>query len=220
MSIATGGPDWIQQLQELIDDPGLLVARQELRARYSPQLSYGRHFAPAGPTAKPAAVMVLIHIPQVGDWQNASIPLTVRPQHLPDHPGQISFPGGRLEATETYVEAAIREFQEELGVASFPGQVIGPLMPIWVFNSDYWLQPYLAIHTGSLSFQPCPREVDRLIQFPLASLLETRPDQAQQFSRGNVSWSANVFEHQGDMVWGVTAVILGELAAILKGLRQ
>lgn len=212
---------WVRRLELLSQAKDLSEQRQQLRSRYSPRLSYGRHFSPPGPFAKPAAVMVLLHQTDPdGDWRDCSIPLTVRPDHLPDHPGQISFPGGRVEEGESYLQAALRELQEELGALVFQGDVLGSLMPLWVFNSDYKLRPFLAVHVGELNYDPCQHEVARLIQLPVRALLSESDNQSQQFSRGSVHWQANVFQHEDDVVWGATAIVLAELAVILRRLDQ
>lgn len=212
-------PAWIEQLQRLIQDPQLLEKRQQLRLGYSPQLSYGRHFSPPGIAAKPAAVMVLMQLPNAeADWTQCTIPLTVRPKHLPDHPGQVSFPGGRVESGEDHRQAAIREFEEELGVP-FSGSIVASLLPIWVFNSDYALLPILAFDVGPLEYQPSTDEVDRMIHFPVCQLLETQLHKSE-ISRGLIRWKAKVFRYQDDEIWGATAIVLGELAAILRELKS
>jgi 8-oxo-dGTP pyrophosphatase MutT (NUDIX family) len=208
-------------LEALLQAEDLFEQRHRLRSLYSPKLSYGRHFGPPEPDAKPAAIMVLLHQPDSDcDWRECSIPLTVRPDHLPDHPGQISFPGGRVENGESYLQAAQRELEEELGTVNFHADVIGSLMPIWVFNSNYKLRPFLAVHVGELNYDPCQQEVARLIQFPIRLLLSSVDDQSRQFSRGSVHWQANVFQHEEDVVWGATAMMLAELAAILRRLDR
>ncbi|MBX3420663.1 MAG: CoA pyrophosphatase [Pirellulaceae bacterium] len=195
--------------------------RQQARMRYCPQMSYGRHFAPPSPSARPAAVMIFIHQPEPhAHWSRCSIPLTVRPDYLADHPGQISLPGGRLEANETYQQAAIREFSEELGVTPFPGRILGPLLPLWVFNSNYRLQPYVAWHTGNIDYHPCPREVARVIHLPVAELLADSAVRYGTFGRGQVRWQAGLYQLDGDQIWGATAIILAEVAAIFRGLLE
>lgn len=216
--VSQGLPAWASSLQEILAGEQCLPDRQSWRAAFSPQLSYGRHFSPPGPSAKPASVMILMQLQHAkDDWTDATIPLTVRPAHLPDHPGQISLPGGRVEVGEDTLSAATREFEEELGVSAFPGQVLGELQPIWVFNSDYHLTPFVAVHAGQLMYQPCHHEVDRLIHFPVRELL-TATEHVGNFTRGSVNWQARYFPCGLDKVWGATAIVLGELAAILRAL--
>jgi len=161
--------------------------------------------------------MILLQQPHRNSpWQDCFLPLTVRPLDLADHPGQISLPGGRLEGGESPQEAAEREFCEELGVHEFPGSVLGSLLPMWVFNSDYYLTPYLAVYSGPIDYCPCSREVVRVIQLPVSELLKVNQPSLGSFSRGCVNWHAGVFQYEQDCIWGATAMILAELAAVLR----
>ncbi len=187
------------------------------RARFSPALSYGRHFGPPSPTAKPAAVMVHIERHRTtGTLRDWRIPLTVRPMHLSDHPGQISFPGGRLELGESHEEAAKREYCEELGVESFTGQIACELAPLNVYNSDYCVQPYISLEWTTRSYQPCTFEVERLIFLPLTDLLDLKKVVVHSFRRESVQWAAPAIGIGNDKIWGATAIILGELIAVLQ----
>ncbi len=185
--------------------------RQAARARFSPSLSFGRHFCPPLPTARPAAVMMMIE-PRDGQWV---LPLTVRPNHLPDHPGQVCLPGGRVEAGESILEAAEREYCEELGVDIFPGQTLGHLQSIYVYNSDYLMTPCVAISHEAHKYNPSPDEVASLVYLPLADLLDSNCYVNKRHQRGSVYWHALGIEACGVHVWGATAIVLGELAAVL-----
>lgn len=191
-------------------------SRQAGRNRFSPELSYGRHFGPPAPGVKQAAVMILLEKGRLDDGCHWSIPLTVRPDHLPDHPGQISLPGGRLEHGESHLQAARREFCEELGVNEFEAPVIAELMAIYVYNSDYFVRPYVAVTEQQYEYSPCPYEVSRVIHLPLETLTDARQYHCSTFSRGRVAWKAPTIQVADDTVWGATAIILGELAALLK----
>lgn len=199
-------------LQLALASAELLAARQRARAAYDPGLAYGRHFGPPAPSARQAAVLVMLER-RSGQWV---IPVTVRPDHLPDHPGQISLPGGRLEAGESYQQAAEREFHEELGCTVKPDQILGELSPLYVFHSDYLVRPFIAISPTAYEYQPCPREVSRVLHLPLASLCSSNPVATHEFARGLAAWSAPVI-HSGDaIIWGATAIILAELIPLLS----
>ncbi len=93
----------------------MLAARSSDRrggARFAHEISYGRHFGPAPYNARPAAVIALL-FRRDGQWH---IPLTLRHSALGQHGGQISLPGGSVDAGETAADAACRELDEELGV--------------------------------------------------------------------------------------------------------
>ncbi len=194
----------------------LLSARQRARATYSPGLAYGRHFGPPAPSARQASVMVMLER-RSGEWV---IPVTVRPDHLPDHPGQISLPGGRLEAGESYQQAAEREFHEELGCTVQPAQILGELLPLYVYHSDYFVRPFIAISPTAYEYRPCPREVSRVLHLPLASLCSPRPIAKHEFTRGLAAWSAPVIPSGDVSIWGATAIILAELVPLLFHVAQ
>lgn len=209
--------DWVGTIRGLLNGNKFLEERQRARARFCPQLTYGRHFAPSVPTARPAAVMIVLEVPEPeSHWTQCTIPLTARPMHLVDHPGQISLPGGRLNRNETFLEAALRELNEELGVQCDPTSILGALLPLWVFNSNYQLQPFLAVLPGSLQYKPCAREVERVVRFPTSILNRQQDLLVRSFSRGQVQWQAGVYSVNDDCIWGATAMILAELAAIFQ----
>jgi len=199
-------------LQQALAEPGLLCARQSVRAKFGPALSYGRHFGPPAPSARQAAVLVLLE-PRGGEW---TIPLTVRPDHLPDHPGQVSLPGGRLEAGESHQQAAEREFFEELGCQLSPAQILGELLPLYVYGSDYYVRSFVAISQRLYDYRPCPREVAQVVHLPLAALVKPGLPHEQQFTRGLATWTAPTITGGGAIVWGATAIILAELNALLQ----
>ncbi|MCA9194954.1 MAG: CoA pyrophosphatase [Planctomycetales bacterium] len=181
--------------------------------KFSPSLSYGRHFACPLPGHKPAAVLIIIERGRLASSpEELTIPLCLRPQHLPDHPGQVSLPGGRLERDESAQQAALREFEEETGSTCCANAIVGKLSPIYVFNSGYLVTPFVAIRDAPrVPYAPCQHEVQRLIHLPVSVLLDTNSHAERDFSRGQVSWSARCIDIEGIAVWGATAIILGEL---------
>ena len=139
------------------------------RPRLVPELSYGRHRGPARPQSRIAAVAVTLYCCPTQGWV---IPLTLRPQCLQHHAGQICFPGGRVEAGETIPEAAFREFREELGVDAKVTTFCGQLSPQYVYASDNLVHPVVAIIEHPGPWNPDPVEVAQVITLPLARLTQ------------------------------------------------
>lgn len=193
-----------------------LAQRQEQRAAMSPSMSFGRHFGPPFPTARQAAVMLLVEGSRELPWTAWTIPLTVRPNHLPSHPGQISLPGGRQEGEESLQRTAQRELEEELGVQPFHGQMLGQLMPLYIYNSDFFVTPFLAYSNRGSIYKPCAQEVERVVHLPVGMLIDQSCWRIERFERGVLQWHAPVIRYGQERIWGATAIVLAEFAAFLR----
>jgi 8-oxo-dGTP pyrophosphatase MutT (NUDIX family) len=99
--------------------------------------------------------------------------LTERAAHLAHHPGQISFPGGRLNAGETVEQAALREAAEEVGLRSGQAEILAEL-PAQMTGSGFAVTPVLALLAGDFEPQPDPAEVASVFELPLAHLRSGR----------------------------------------------
>ena len=199
------------------------------RSRFVPELSYGRHRGPVGLSSRIAAVAVTLYRCPRDGWV---IPLTRRPQNLQHHGGQVCLPGGRVEPGESMSEAAFREFREELGVNANVLQRCGELSPLYVYASNNFVHPVVAVIDRPDPWKPDPVEVDQVIALPVAHLTESRfagltgaVSQNQWVKRRGVMtdagevdqlrFSAPAFDYQGHLIWGATALILDQLAQIL-----
>lgn len=208
---ATTFPDLPQRLGRRLRRP---LPGPRAQRRFSPELAYGRHFGPPPPDVRRAGVLVLCYL-EADQWR---LPLTLRPEHMKAHAGQVSFPGGRIEAGETSDQAALREFEEELGVAPQKVEVLGHLSPLYVFNSNFWINAWVATAEKPLAFRPHPDEVASLVTLPLASLLDPASYGRMEIHRRGLRFRTPCIEAPPYRIWGATCMILGELIAVLRDL--
>lgn len=178
--------------------------------RMTSELAYGRHFGPCVWNARRASVLVLMY-PRDGQW---CLPLTKRPDHMLDHAGQISFPGGTDELNESAECSALREYEEELGASAHEVRVVGRLTPLFVFASNFWVTPCVAI-TGSVpEFRPNAVEVARVIELPLSYLWDPARCDSHTIERRGLRFEARDIVCGSDRIWGATGMILAELAQV------
>ncbi len=182
----------------------------------------GTRFAPIGrpgpsaaeipPQAKPAAVLALLY-PIDDRWH---IPFTLRPQHLPDHAGQVCFPGGALEPGEAPERAAVREFHEEVGADDVTPEIVGSLSPIYVHVSNFRVDPFVAVCDRQPELVSNPAEVDEVLEIPLDHLLDPANLARHERSEKGCSYEAPHFSWQSYQIWGATCLILGELVTVVE----
>jgi 8-oxo-dGTP pyrophosphatase MutT (NUDIX family) len=169
---------------------------------------------PDGPPLRDAAALLLLY-PADGDWW---LPLTVRASTLPHHTGQVSLPGGRLDAGETIEQAALREAHEEVGLPAADVTVLGQLTPLPIPVSGHLLHPVVGLAASRPQFKLAEAEVDRLIEASLSHLHEPATVQWQQRTRplppGGMM-EVPYFHVDGAQVWGATAMVLAEMLAVL-----
>jgi 8-oxo-dGTP pyrophosphatase MutT (NUDIX family) len=174
---------------------------------------------PDGPPLRDAAALLLLY-PGEGEWW---VPLTVRASTLPHHTGQVSLPGGRLDAGETIEQAALREAYEEVGLSAAAVTVLGQLTPLPIPVSGHLLHPVVGLAESRPRFTLAAAEVDRLIEASLSHLREPATVQWKQRIReqplGGVM-EVPFFHVEGAQVWGATAMVLAELLAILAEVEE
>jgi 8-oxo-dGTP pyrophosphatase MutT (NUDIX family) len=187
--------------------PGRLI-----QERCAVEMSFGRHFGPPRHDARPAAVMALLYY-RDDRWV---LPLIVRPPDALHHAGQVSLPGGAIEKGETPEEAALREVEEELGVARNAIQLLGRLSPLYVFASNHTVEPFVGLLSDQPFLEVNSLEVARLLEAPVNYLLT--PDSlamSERVERG-IRIKAPAYHWDGEPIWGATAMIVAELIAVIR----
>jgi 8-oxo-dGTP pyrophosphatase MutT (NUDIX family) len=145
---------------------------------------------------------------------------TVRPDHLPAHPGQISFPGGAREGDEGPLSCALRECSEELGLEVEAITVLGGL-PSRQSSSGFRVHPLVGRIPDPASLRPDPAEVARLLAVPLAQLrVESAWEDRQPppDATGRRPPPSPHFASGSDVVWGLTGRIAWDFVIALHGM--
>ena len=199
--------------------------KRSTKSNFSPSLAYGRHRGPSTRNVRRAAVIIAL-FQDNGEW---ALPLTVRPKSLQHHGGQICLPGGKIEESESSLDAAKREYREELGQEPQITHVCGQLSEQFVFGSNNLVRPVVVTMEEPLfQWNPDPVEVDEIVVLPLKKVLDLSSRVTVQQSKSvrqngvvvdRMSYSVPAIEFEKHVIWGATALILDELAQILRNLR-
>ena len=157
----------------IVDPDGLRRRLREPLPGFEAQLRMAPRprpvWPPDGPPLRDAAALLLLY-PADGDWW---LPLTVRASTLPHHTGQVSLPGGRMDAGETIEQAALREAYEEVGLPAAGVTVLGALTPLPIPVSGHLLHPVVGLAASRPAFTLAAAEVDRLVEARLSHLRES-----------------------------------------------
>ncbi len=211
--------DFISELAHRLRAP---LPGDAAHARFSPRPPGGGSFARKVPAdARQAAALILLYPSAPGSddaglqLSSFSLPLTVRHADLPDHAGQISLPGGRIDAGETAEAAALREAQEEIGVDPASVRILGSLTPLYVMVSRFVVTAFIGVVNARPDFQPASREVAELLEVPLSQLHDPSVLQWGTRTREGYIVDFPYFQIGDHQVWGATAMMLGEFITIL-----
>ncbi len=141
--------------------------------------------------------------------------LTQRTAHLHDHAGQISFPGGRVEASDAGREhTALRETEEEIGLARERVMLLGSL-PDYEIPSGFRISPVVGWVEPPFELKPDPFEVESIFEVPLAHFLDPRNYQRRQYHFRGRHRHYMAVPYEGRYIWGATAAMLYSLCRLL-----
>lgn len=161
----------------------------------------------------PAAVLV----PLVNRPDGITVLLTQRTEHLADHAGQISFPGGRVEEGDKSREVtALREAEEEIGLPRSRVEILGTL-PEYRTVTGFGVTPVVALVEPPFSLKLDPFEVADVFEVPLSFLLDPSNHQRHSYDYQGRRRFYYAMPFQGRFIWGATAGMLINLFQVLRG---
>lgn len=156
-------------------------------------------------TAIPSAVLVIIHYHGGSPY----VFMTKRGADMKAHKSEISFPGGRFsKADASLLETALRETEEEVGIAFLPDDVLGSLQPVRTMTSNHFIVPFVTVQDMLPRVLVSAAEVAEVLDVPLMETLATREPDVAHF---HLSKNAFRFVSNGNVIWGATARILEQL---------
>jgi 8-oxo-dGTP pyrophosphatase MutT (NUDIX family) len=168
--------------------------------------------APDRTTYRKAAVLVGL----IDHGDDYGVLLTLRPDTMPSHAGQVAFPGGRIELGETALAAALREAHEEVGVDPQTVSVLGQ-GDTYLTGSGFAISPFLGILPAGFVPAPHAREVADVFETPLSFLMNPLNHQRHEQEWRGALRAYYAMPHNGRYIWGATAGMLKSLYDRLYG---
>ncbi|HEV7822225.1 MAG TPA: CoA pyrophosphatase [Burkholderiales bacterium] len=157
-------------------------------------------------------MLAAVLIPLIPRDDDIHVLLTQRTPHLKDHPSQISFPGGRVEGgDQDRIETALREAEEEIGLAREHVMVLGSL-PDYDMPSGSRISPVIGWIEPPVTLKLDPIEVDSAFEVPLSYLLNPANHQYRRYEFNGRSRDYLAMPYEGRYIWGATAGMLQRLS--------
>jgi 8-oxo-dGTP pyrophosphatase MutT (NUDIX family) len=190
------------------------LTRDEIMARLArPAAAPGvrdKHVIALPPGARVTLAAVLV--PLVPRADEVHVLLTQRTAHLKDHPSQISFPGGRVEGgDENRIETALREAEEEIGLARERVAILGTL-PDYDMPSGFRISPVIGWVEPPFALQLDPVEVEAAFEVPLSFVLDPANHAYRSYEFNGRHRDYLAMPYQGRYIWGATAGMLQRLS--------
>ncbi|MEX0754508.1 MAG: CoA pyrophosphatase [Actinomycetota bacterium] len=183
--------------------------RQRLRARLEPEPA-----AVPAPGDRLAAVLI-----PVIDADEPSLVFTRRADGLPRHAGEISFPGGMVDpGDESVVMTALREAEEELGIAPASVEVLGATDPVHTSVSGILVVPVVGFLRQRPAFRPSAGEIAEVLEVSVAHLVEAESQIEWDTPGGR--WRGWGYALEGRTIWGATGLMLHAFLAHLQAAER
>jgi 8-oxo-dGTP pyrophosphatase MutT (NUDIX family) len=144
---------------------------------------------------------------------------TQRSDQVPQHKGQISFPGGARSGTDaTLQDTSLRESWEEIGLKSKDAEIVGELDDTPTTTSGYNISPFVAFIPYPYKFTSSPYEISEIFSIPVSALLHEANRKKERYTFGGKVFVNYSYEYEGRVIWGATARIVEQLLEIWQSI--
>ena len=162
---------------------------------------------------RPAAVLIPVYVREKALWTL----FTKRTEMVEHHKGQISFPGGGQHPEDGNLwVTAIRETEEEIGIPRDGIRLLGAL-PKMLTVTDFEVSPFAGAIPYPIEFRPHAREVEEIIEIPIAYLLDPMVVEERLLKWKGRDVKTLVYHYRGHAIWGATARILADFLEAFRG---
>lgn len=152
----------------------------------------------------PAAVLLLLT-----DRGGPHVLFTKRSERVAHHKGQISFPGGIVETWDgSRLETALREAREEIALPPEAVEILGTLDDTETRATPFVITPFVGLIREAVPYRPDGREIERVLEVPLAALLDPANFRVEMWERGGETQPVYFYQYRDVTIWGATARIL------------
>jgi 8-oxo-dGTP pyrophosphatase MutT (NUDIX family) len=154
------------------------------------------------PGSRPASIL----IPILSSTDEPRLVFTRRSDNMSRHAGEISFPGGLIDDGEDAASAALREAEEELGLAPSDVELLGAFEPVHTSVTGMLIVPFVGLLWRDPRFTPNAAEIAEVLEYPLADLRAKAA--TRDFEYEGRWYQTDLFDMDGNVIWGATARIL------------
>src|ERR687889_1063598 len=209
-----GGDRVADRLREAVSRP--LDEWREVYESFSPVDVETRERRPRVPQPGADSRRAAVLVPVLLEPEGARLVYTVRRDHLQDHAGQISFPGGSMDPGDgSLLETALREAEEEIDLSPDLVEVIGELEEMYIPPSDFRVSPFVGLLPPAAEMVLSPDEVEEIFTVSLARLTANETFRKMLWRREGRDYEVPVFAIEGRNIWGATAAMTAALLARL-----
>jgi 8-oxo-dGTP pyrophosphatase MutT (NUDIX family) len=206
-----GEAPWAERT--LHDRPFTVADIRERFGAVAVERAVSDRLAPTGSESIAAAVLVAAFDGPDG----ARIVFTKRPDTMPNHRGEISFPGGKHDPSvdRSLIDTALRESHEEIALDPNLVEIVGVLDSIGTIASKFMITPIVGVVAEPPALVAHPREVVSVFDVGVDELLDDSTFRAEQWMIGGDYRDMYFYEIEGETIWGATARILTEFLAFI-----